>query len=89
MNKSKITKRILQAVALVFGLVGATNPTVCRCKQFESIRFDLRAVDANRTKITVDYHDRWYGMWPPFFFNNPGMVAERKILGVIWPPGEM
>ena len=50
----------------------------------EYIRFDLRKKSADMTSITVDYCDRWYGMWPPFIFWNPGPFRERNIHGAIW-----
>lgn len=48
------------------------------------ILFDLQRVDEGSTRVTVDYCDRWYGMWPPFVFWNPGPVRERNIHKAIW-----
>ena len=50
----------------------------------EYIRFDLRTKSPQKTRITVDYCDRWYGMWPPFIFWNPGLIRESKIHKLIW-----
>ena len=50
----------------------------------EFIRFRLRKKDSQRTHITVDYSDRWYGMWFPFVFWNPGTYRERNIHNLIW-----
>jgi len=48
------------------------------------IRFDLKKEGDDKTSITVDYCDRWRGMWPPFVFWNPGPGRERKIHNAIW-----
>lgn len=48
------------------------------------IRFDLKKKDDDKTSITVDYCDRWWGMWPPFVFWNPGPGRERNIHNAIW-----
>ena len=48
------------------------------------IRFDLRKQAADKTRVTVDYCDRWYGMWFPFVFWSPGLSQERTILNEIW-----
>lgn len=50
----------------------------------ESIRFDLEKISAEKTRITVDYCDRWRGMWPPFLFYNPGPFREKEIHRAIW-----
>ena len=50
----------------------------------EYIRFDLEKRDPERTRITVDYSDRWYGIWPPFVFWNPGIFRETTIHKLIW-----
>lgn len=48
------------------------------------ILFDLRKAQENTTRIKVDYCDRWWGMWPPFVFWNPGPARERNIHKAIW-----
>lgn len=48
------------------------------------ILFDLRRVDEGSTRVTVDYCDRWWGMWPPFVFWNAGPARERSIHKAIW-----
>jgi hypothetical protein len=48
------------------------------------IRFDLRKQTTDKTRITVDYCDRWWGIWPPFIFWNPGPFRERNIHNAIW-----
>jgi hypothetical protein len=48
------------------------------------ILFDLRRLDPSRTRIKVDYCDRWRGMWPPFVFWNPGRARERNIHKAVW-----
>jgi hypothetical protein len=48
------------------------------------IRFDLTATQANVTEVTVNYVDRWVGMFPPFVFLNPGPFREKKIHEQIW-----
>ena len=50
----------------------------------ESIRFDLTAKKPDATKITVNYDDRWVGMWPPFVYLNLGYGKERNIHRIIW-----
>lgn len=50
----------------------------------EYIRFDLTARPDNETLITVNYTDRWVGMWPPFIFLNPGFRREKNIHRIIW-----
>ena len=48
------------------------------------IRFDLTAKRPDLTEITVNYTDRWVGMWPPFVFLNPGPFREKSIHKIIW-----
>ena len=48
------------------------------------MHFDLRKADESTTRIKVDYCDRWWGMWPPFVFWNPGPARERNIHNAIW-----
>jgi len=50
----------------------------------EYIRFDLTAKQPDLTEITVNYTDRWVGMWPPFVFFNPGKGREKSIHRIIW-----
>jgi len=50
----------------------------------QSIRFDLQRQTANKTRITVDYSDRWSGIWPPFVFSSPGLSQEPAIHSAIW-----
>ena len=50
----------------------------------EYIHFRIQSTPPNKSEITVDYCDRWYGMWPPFIFWNPGPFRESKILKQIW-----
>ncbi len=50
----------------------------------EYIRFDLTAKQPDLTEITVNYTDRWVGMWPPFIFLNPGSGREKNIHRIIW-----
>ena len=50
----------------------------------EYIRFRIQKQPSGKSKITVDYCDRWYGMWPPFIFWNPGPFRESKIHKQIW-----
>lgn len=50
----------------------------------EYIRFDLTAKQPELTEITVNYTDRWVGMWPPFVFLNPGTKREKNIHMIIW-----
>ncbi len=50
----------------------------------EYIRFDLTAKQSNLTEITVNYTDRWVGMFPPFLFLNPGPFREKRIHRLIW-----
>lgn len=50
----------------------------------EYIRFDLTAKQSDMTEITVNYTDRWVGMWPPFLFLNPGFGREKDIHRIIW-----
>ena len=50
----------------------------------EYIRFRIQKVAPDKSKITVDYCDRWVGMWPPFLFWNPGPFRGSKILEQIW-----
>lgn len=48
------------------------------------ISFDLTAKRPNLTQVTVNYTDRWVGIWPPFVFLNPGPRRERNIHRLIW-----
>jgi len=50
----------------------------------EYIRFDLTAKQPELTEITVNYTDRWVGMFPPFVFLNPGKGREKNIHRIIW-----
>jgi len=50
----------------------------------EYILFELTAKSQNQTEITVNYTDRWVGIWPPFVFLNPGPKRERNIHRLIW-----
>jgi len=50
----------------------------------EYIRFSLTKRSPKKTKITVDYCDRWRGIWPPFVFWNPGLGREKHIHHEIW-----
>ena len=50
----------------------------------EYIRFRIQKEAPDKSKITVDYCDRWVGMWPPFIFWNPGPFRDSKILDQIW-----
>ena len=50
----------------------------------EYIRFRIQKEAPDKSKITVDYCDRWVGMWPPFLFWNPGPFRDSKILDQIW-----
>jgi len=50
----------------------------------EYIRFDLTAKQPELTESTVNYTDRWVGMFPPFVFLNPGKGREKKIHRIIW-----
>jgi hypothetical protein len=50
----------------------------------EYIRFDLEKISAEKTRITVDYCDRWRGILPPFLFYNPGPFREKEIHKAIW-----
>ena len=53
----------------------------------EYILFELRKRDEDTTRIKVDYCDRWWGVWPPFVFWNPGLARERNIHNEIWGKG--
>ena len=50
----------------------------------ESIRFELTAQKPDATKITVDYTNRWKGIWPPFVVNDTGSSSEKNIHQIIW-----
>jgi len=50
----------------------------------EYIRFDIVAKRSDITEVTVNYTDRWVGMWPPFVFLNPGPFREKRIHKAIW-----
>ena len=50
----------------------------------EYICFRIQKQDPDKSIITVDYCDRWVGMWPPFLFWNPGPFRDSKILDQIW-----
>jgi len=50
----------------------------------EYIRFELLKRTSEKTMITVDYSDRWLGMFPPFVFWNPGLGREKGIHNEIW-----
>ncbi len=49
----------------------------------EYIHVEINRVAA-ATRIKVNYIDRWWGMWPPFVFWNPGPFRERRIHREIW-----
>ncbi|MFB6355802.1 MAG: hypothetical protein ABEJ65_04735 [bacterium] len=53
----------------------------------ESIYFELLGTSPGTTRITVDYSDRWYGIFPPFVFYNPGLLRESRIHKIIWKKG--
>ena len=53
----------------------------------EYIRFDIIAKQSDITEVTVNYTDRWVGMWPPFAFLNPGPFREKNIHRLIWQTG--
>ncbi len=46
----------------------------------ETIRFDVTPVDDTHTRITVNYKDSWYGIWPPFIFWNPGVIVKYRMI---------
>ena len=50
----------------------------------EYIRFRIQKQAPDKSKISVDYCDRWVGMWPPFLFWNPGPFRGSRILEQIW-----
>jgi len=50
----------------------------------EYIQFELARITDSETRITVNYTDRWWGMWPPFVFWNPGPFREKRIHAAIW-----
>ena len=50
----------------------------------EYIHFDIKRVTPAKTKILVNYSDRWRGMFPPFLFWNPGFARERHIHDQVW-----
>ncbi len=50
----------------------------------ECIHFDLLKRTSAKTRVTVDYCDRWAGMFPPFVFWNPGLGREKGIHNEIW-----
>ena len=50
----------------------------------EYIHFDIIKLTPTKTSITVNYSDRWKGVFPPFVFWNPGLARERHIHSEVW-----
>jgi len=50
----------------------------------EYIRFELKKRGTEKTRITVDYSERFWGPFAPLGFWNPGIVRERDIHNEIW-----
>ena len=44
-----------------------------------TIRFGIVPIDEKQTRVTVSYKNSWVGIWPPFVWWSPGIIARHRI----------
>ena len=50
----------------------------------ERVTFVIRRKSKVKTSVTVDYCDRWVGIFPPFVYYSSGSINESRIQDLIW-----